>query len=739
MKYDQPSFTGRGAFVEPPFGTAGSTDAGLEFNYAVWTPNTRISFHNVPWNSDYRDLVHYANQADLDTYLSTVAGPVFPISTYAKVNEPIRVNLPFNLCYKHNYLRVYNPGEPVPGGDEPRVFYYFIKDVRFLAPNTTEIMVQLDVWQTFSRYLTFGNCYIERGHIGIANENAFDDHGRTFLTVPEGLDCGNEYVTVNALEYTIADTSSYNVLVASTTDLYTDPGEVTAPNMQMASGSQFEGLPNGMSLTLFQSRVTFTNYMARVSEFPWIAQGIVSIMLVPPVWNTLEAALDTTLHNIPSGVIGAVQALELMGGEVPGSTVSNADIRENYLQLPTRYAGLRKFHTYPYSAIEMTTYQGAPLVLKPECIATDGLYTRIAMHLAPPGPRIVVYPLKYNGKRYDTDALALADVHDDNQPMLNDRSEFMDFMTGIFDLPMFSIVNNSYLSYLASNRNSIAYQHSSADWSQSRAMTGVQLGYNQATNQMNTNMEQSFNNNQAMQAGANLQGNLAMARGGINAITGAAGGLTAGLARGGGSGIGAISQGGIGAVQDMGSAAIDYQQAMGMGAINNAQNTANMMLQRGNAAFMRDTNADYGNFAAQGDYANAIAAINARVQDAKLIQPTTSGQLGGEAFNIAAFKWGIFWKYKMLQPAVMAAIGEMWLRYGYAVNRFGHMPSTFRVMSKFTYWKLRETYISTSAMPEGFKQTVRGIFEKGVTVWTDPTDIGNIDIADNEPLSGVTL
>jgi len=92
-----------------------------------------------------------------------------------------------------------------------------------------------------------------------------------------------------------------------------------------------------------------------------------------------------------------------------------------------------------------------------------------------------------------------------------------------------------------------------------------------------------------------------------------------------------------------------------------------------------------------------------------------------------------------LQPAVMAAIGEFWLRYGYAINRFGRMPANFRVMEKFTYWKLRESYITSASMPEQYKQTIRGIFEKGVTVWTNAADMGYIDIADNAPLTGVTL
>jgi hypothetical protein len=67
------------------------------------------------------------------------------------------------------------------------------------------------------------------------------------------------------------------------------------------------------------------------------------------------------------------------------------------------------------------------------------------------------------------------------------------------------------------------------------------------------------------------------------------------------------------------------------------------------------------------------------------------------------------------------------------------MPADFQAMTKFTYWKLRETYIAAGPMPEIFRQTIRGIFEKGVTVWADADDIGMIDIATNTPKAGITL
>ena len=100
----------------------GMPRAGLDHNYAVWSAGTRLTFHNVPWNSDYRDVVTFPSQSKLDEYLLSGSLVEFTTSSYAKAYENVRVGLPFNAVYSMNYLRVENPMQPVVG-DAPRVFY----------------------------------------------------------------------------------------------------------------------------------------------------------------------------------------------------------------------------------------------------------------------------------------------------------------------------------------------------------------------------------------------------------------------------------------------------------------------------------------------------------------------------------------------------------------------------------------------------------------------------------------
>lgn len=686
---------------------------------------------------DYRDIVHFANKAALDTYIDAHSGPGYniPNVSYAKPGQPIRINMPFNRVYKWNYVRATNPAQPLGAGvDAEASFYYFITDIKYINPSVTEIQVQLDVWQTFSRDVSFGQCFIERGHIGIANSQNFDDYGRTWLTVPEGLDIGNEYIISDVYEHELVNINDevldledlYGIVVCSTTSLNGDFGTIDNPKLKTGSGSLFERLPNGCEIYYFDEPASYLLWMGYMKDFPWVTQGILSITVVPritggvlpgsfspknfgklvgdPTWDeSIKMYTLTNVYTLPTQ-----------------SIIMSENFRADFA-VNSRYSHLKKFLTYPYSLIELTTFSGNPLILKPECINTFGLVIERMTHLAPPNPRIIFYPKGYNAPAGNTD------IH---------GGEFLNMMTGIFDLPMFAINNNSYLGYMASNRNAIAYQHSSADWSQQRAMRGADTAYRQADKSMDAMNSSTYARNNAAGRAMALQNQVLGQRSVQSGANSVIDGLQQAATR---DVLGGVTNALQGAGNAMADYAIGSNQNFQQNAITTGLTSQQNDIAQGLAAFNRDTNVGYAEFAAKGDYANNIAAINAKVQDARLLQPTTSGQIGGDAFMLAAYKWGVWARLKTIQPAAQRVIGEYWLRYGYAVNTFGQMPSDYQCMENFTYWKLHETYLTSGTCPETFKQTIRGIFEKGVTVWNNPAKIGQTDMADNTPRSGVTL
>lgn len=705
------------------------TDAGLSFNYALWTAGTEITLCNVPWNNDYRDIL--APDTDVNDYIddNIASSIVIDNLSYVKPNQPVRINIPINRALKYNYLRASNSVQPIPGTDELKQFYYFILDAKYLAPNTTELILQLDVWQTYKNQVQFGNCYVERGHIGIANENAFDNYGRDYLTVPEGLDIGNEYMVVTKKYENILDasggetlTKNPHVLVCSATNLLADPGDVDNPNLEAANGSVFNGIPSGAEFYIIAGN-NLKAFMASKAGTPWVTQGIISLTIIPPITRYFPSFTFSTDNY----------TLTVAPESYPSSVEHNmfSDWRDssdllNYF--PERYRHLRKFWTFPYMVIEMTTNSGTPTIIKPEAWNDPDASIIERPALIPPNQRIVFFPRHYNEDDYSFEVSINA--HDDG--------EYLDVITHVANFPSIPIVNNGAISYLAANANSIAYGYSSAEWTQQRALGSAQTSYDQATAAadvlrqltnigINADASQTANINRTLGTQA-IYNSLAGLGGGagsgavfgpVGAAAGALGGSVSGIA------------GNLSALTQQGA----NNEAF---AIRNSQELQNLDVNKTQAEYLRDTNKGLADWAAKGDYANALNAVNARVQDANMIQPSTAGQFGGEALNFIHGSLALFLKWKMPDQATIRRIGELWLRYGYAIRAFITPPESLMVMEKFTYWKLSETYLVNTNIPEQYKQVIRGIFEKGVTVWANPSDIGNIDIADNDILSGVS-
>lgn len=702
-------------------------DFGLDFNYESWGANTEVTLCNVPWNSDYRDVFYASGlQAGLNTYLENVSGPKINIntSTQLKFGQPIDLEIPFNIALEHNYIRVQNAMQPIPG-DRVKSFYYFIQHVEYVAPSTTRFYIQLDAWQTFIYEIQFGNCFVKKGHVGIANENSFDNNGRDYLTVPEGMDVGGEYQIVDvkkkAVSFVQADELSesvgYRILVVSTVALEKAAGDVKKPILNSATGSLMQYLPNGSEIYLFNAGSVLQSFLADYSEKPWVTQGIISIQAIPrnyPIpFQTISLGNGKFIDKVMPGHLD----------KVSNAMFPNWRDSTRVTKIPYRYRNLKKFMTYPYSLVELTSYSGTPILIKPESWNDPDATVIEVPHFAPPNARLAFYPYRYN-------AADSSPAVSNAQGVFNDGGEFLDMMTGINNFPTFSTVNNSYAGYLASNANSLNYQHSSADYSQQKALNGAQLSQNQSNMGISASQDMNKISVDAQYAQTNLSNNFAAGHAAVGAISDIAGGAMMGPA-GLGGGVAKAAMSGVSTAMNI------AQSNMATGISAGASMDSNA---RGNALTgqIADSNKGYADSVAKGDYANTIAGINAKVQDAKMIQNTTSGQMGGESFLLANYQWGYDMKIKLIDNAALRLIGEYWLRYGYNIGTFMRIPSDFRVMSKFSYWELKETYIISSRCPEEYRQTIRGILEKGVTVWSNPADIGTVDIGDNVPLGGIS-
>lgn len=705
-----------------------------QFDYSVWTPNTEVTCAAVPWDASYRDIVRFESEELRKRYFDEVRqyGYSFTIGgmTYLRYGEPVRVNAPFSMVNQCNYLIVRNPVQPVPSTAsgygvperKPDTFYYFITDIKYIAPNTTQLNVQLDVWQTYYDRISFGLCYVNKGHIGIANENATLDNLSEYLLEPEGLDIGGEYDIVDQDFTTFLDEPPV-ICILSGADLTADLGTVSKPNLVTSRGGFASNLPCGSSFMAIDAS-DFDDFMINIADAPWAAQCIQLITAVPRRFVNL----------VEQGTIAGVRAYDI-GTDNAGFQVNLGDFRTRF-GVGGRYRNLKKFLTYPYTVMEATTFTGGEMVLKPECVGANELLFNVTSCINPSTMRTYVYPHAYNrpknGDRHIDMRYYPPNGSNDSEQISIEQGDNLDAAICISNFPQFSLVTNSYITYLASNRNALNYAYQSADWSQQKAMTAAQLAYNQSTNAMDTAWANQLVANQANWGLSGISQEK-------NAWGGVQGMMTSALGAGGNLASGNFG----GAVADVmnvglayGNAALNQDWINRTTATQVGAATASTQNNLANQAYNRDTNYDYAAFAAKGDYENAIAGIQAKVQDAKLLQPATAGQNGGDGFNMATGFMGLMVRWKRIKPGAMRQIGDFWLRYGYYVNRWVRPPQDLRCMENFTYWKMQQVQINAT-MPETFKQAIRGILEKGVTVWSSPSKINNIELDDNEPLEGV--
>lgn len=697
----------------------------------TWPVGTEVTLMQVPWDANYRDIVIWDDEQQRNAYLDAQAlsgtGWRSKSFSYCRPNEPISVPVPYSAAYKYNYVVVQNPMQPVDGEEQPLKLCYFILSTDYVAPGTTQLTLQLDVIQTYQFGVCLGNMYVERGHMGVSNavfkngvQNLQGQYLRKYLNAPEGLDVGDSYVMANHEWYPLTDAATFDIgkiIIISSADLAADPGTIDNPNLNVADGQNADGIPSGCnvySMTLS----TFKAVLNAMKEKSWVAQCIQSVSTFPA--RLLSAGTDVQLFGnsgITMQFLGETDTLEL-----PLKTYATTG--NIYQQLsngvPDGYHDLYKAYTYPYSVIELTAYNGNSVFIKPELVYGNTLALTVIGCAVAPFARIGVFPTNYGqafegGQPVNYNQYTWHGFDGSDHTGVIPSGDFLDSCLWLADFPQFSIVNSNYITYLASTAHTRAYQYESAGWQNAKSNAASDLAYTQAMNQTALNEANRYD------------------QGPIGAPQ---------IANYAGQAIGAIESG---LNRLTGQPAVSSNEVTLAGA-------ANYLAQRqtGNLAFnatqdlsrqVAGQNLDYAKYAARGDYANQIAAINATVQDAALQAPSTVGQMGGQGFMWKNGLVGFAVNYKTAGGAAMRTVCDFWARYGYKIQRFynfGNAKMTaLKIMNHFSYWKVSETYITCAKANEAEKDAIRGVLEKGVTVWGNPSEIGNIAPVVNAPLYNI--
>lgn len=686
----------------------------------TWPVDSRVRLLNVPWDSAYRDVVAWESKDARDAWFEQRQGQWFKTNfQHLRPGVPITVPVPYSSAYKYNYLTITNPEQPVDDEGPERTYFYFITAMEEVSAQATRMVVQLDVMTTYAGDMRFGRSFVERGHIALANENSRGDVTgaklNMYLDLPEGLDVGSAY-TPCTKEYipVIGPETAYGpkIIVISTADLAADPGSESSPALNVADGQFADGLPSGCNV-YWVSLQQFKPVMQAMKNKSWAAQCIVAIYAFPGRLLSDGPSVKLFGNGPEMHFIGNTDSLT--EDSTPYWTTKN--VYEQLRHGLGNDTDLNKLLCYPYSVIELSTLTGNPVFLKPQLVEGNALKMFWIGCALAPFAKVGFFPRNYgdpNGNTIDI-SYTYRGFEGDVKSGVVPGGDFLDTAVWLTDFPQFSLVNNNYLTYLASTVHSRDYQYQSAGWAKDRANMAAQNTFGNVQRSIQSAQEQwdrsaqGFASNTAQQMWSSPVIDLGFWQ--SPSLTDMTNALTGGA-----------SQAGWNADN----------------AVQNATGAGSLQARLQGQSDIADNNLSLAQRAAQGDYENDIAGINATVQDAALTPPSTVGQSGGQGFNWKNGLVGIVVTYKTLSGAARAVVSDYFRRYGYAVRRFlplGTVPHML-CMSKFSYWKCKETNLTCANANESERETMRGIVEKGVTLWDAPESIGNTDLSANQPKSG---
>lgn len=136
------------------------------FDYSKYQRPAVLRLLSVPWKADYADVVRFQDERSRDTWLSNHDGLTVEYSTpWLKIPaQSANVPLPYERAAHFNYMYVDIPQMPVDDSNEPTRLCYFIRSVRYAAPSTTTLELELDFWQTYGYRMAVSSLMLERGH-----------------------------------------------------------------------------------------------------------------------------------------------------------------------------------------------------------------------------------------------------------------------------------------------------------------------------------------------------------------------------------------------------------------------------------------------------------------------------------------------------------------------------------------------------------------------------------------------
>lgn len=753
-----------------------------QFDYSKFDAvQMNITLCKVPWDmgeahignrtiSGIGNVVHFGSKAERDAWFDKIPdSECFRFATkYRELHRDnkINVSIPYDVAARYNYIAVYY--EPMASAENPIMYettggidawFWFVREVEFLSPNTTCLHLLNDAWQTFIYDMDIPYMMLDRGHAPM-HETTVKKFFKNpianckYILAPEENEPEAPRITVSTHEHVFNASNMYAIIITTST-------------------------PNG----------TWGNK----SDNTWTVPSSQALVSGVPTYHAFAIAagsLSGFLSAVPKQFIQTVQAVCFVSDEMitlgtsfefggytcyqVSSTYQKATVhalQAGDFGYPDEYSQIAKLYTFPYAVLRLTDQDGNQTDIRVE--DTNGkIELDYCVSLA--------YPwLKINAQITSTGKAARRNVSFSNATARNMPigGNWHDLLFSL-DIPTFAVTQsagnvNDYATHYDRLQQATAADNAQANQNASAALITDNAALTVTANTSSTTISNSsagdsldnvrtYNfdamdsdnattnatasaTTQAQEQQAAISAASAAASGVAGAIGAAASGNIAGAVSsavngliGGATTLASTSvavhltdaQAGI-AVQNNGyhsEAATNKSQAdtntqrATATSLTNVQNTLTTG-QAANSAATTIANATR-------DRATVTSAIANQQAQAAIGEPSTFGDFQNGDYATTR-PLALFSNVVTQDDYTIRKCGDDFLRYGYSYGAQWKFDGNWCPMPHFTYWRLTDFWVKGLQIPDMYVDKLRFFLFGGVTVWKKPEDIGHVTIYEN--------
>ena len=756
-----------------------------EFDYSRYDyTQMKLQICAVPWDmgeahvgnrtiSGIGNVVYFGSKEKRDEWFDAIPDDkCFRFETKYKElhrDQYIDVPLPFDIASTYNYIVVEysmfaNDDSPVlyESKNGHRKWFWFIREVEFLAPNTTRLHVLDDAFQTWIYDVTITNMVLERGHAPM-----FEVLTDEYLDNPIEHASGLITPDVNYGSDAIAKASHEIIFNAS--DMYALI--FTTSNVKGSWGVKSDDTWNtpGLVSNTIQGVLGYYVFAIKAND--------ITLFL-----SNINSSIPQFLQTIKAIAFVSAKLLDI-GNKFTFASNVCYDVNANYKQndlvklnkddfgYPAKYADMAKLYTYPYSYILIVDDSGNETEIHIE--NTDGnIKLESSINLVFPWLSIDAH-LSGIGKT-TRKQISFANITDRNMPIQGNWYEYL----MQWNIPTFGIYqdagkNNDYATHFDRKQQALAVSNQYLNVVETAGVVTANATLAASTNSANTTASNtainddasyqiSYNtaicnaDNSATSGSATAttdaqeqQATIAAASGAVSGVAGAIGSAATGNAVGAITGlVGAATNAAATLASSNVAIALTQTQA-GITVTNNsthgiaanllAYNKATIQTSTQTSITTNNNSLTTGSAAntaamqiANGarDQATGNAAISNQIAQAKLNAPMEFGAWNDGA-TASTRPMGLFANIVTQTDNAIAAAGDEFARYGYMYERQWSFDGNWNIGKYFTYWKLKDFWVSNLNVPDMYMDKLRFFLFGGVTIWRDPKYIGNVSIYDN--------